>query len=78
MSQSEVENPWDMRLGSGLTDLVSDRIDDDENQLINKFRVQFSLGSKLGKVSYSKEDGYSVEYKDGDSCTFKGSPKAAG
>ena len=57
----------DLRFGQGLTDLVSDSFDSDENLHIKSFRVQVSLGSSIDSTKITK-NGFSVTYSHGDEC----------
>ena len=72
MSQEGAEDSLDLGFGQGLTDLVSDSFDSDENLHIKSFRVQVSLGSSIQSTKIT-ENGFSVTYSHGDECAGTGS-----
>jgi len=42
---------------------------DEENELVaDKFRVQISLGSTIESISNISQDGLTVKYSNGDNC----------
>jgi hypothetical protein len=71
MSQEGAEDSLDLGFGQGLTDLVSDSFDSDENLHIKSFRVQVSLGSSIESTKIT-QDGFSVTYSHGDECAGSG------
>ena len=53
--------------GQGLNGLIHEI--DEENELVaDKFRVQISLGSTIESISNISQDGLTVKYSNGDNC----------
>mmetsp|Transcript_2699 Transcript_2699/g.4564 ORF Transcript_2699/g.4564 Transcript_2699/m.4564 type:complete len:199 (+) Transcript_2699:2370-2966(+) len=72
-SQS-LDEDSNLNLGSGLRQVV-DSSDIDKSTYIDKFRIQISLGSTIQSIDDVSEQGFTINYANGDVCDKKSSLK---
>lgn len=67
--QYDQNNPFDLKLGSGLINLINKKFSGKDDQMkIDKLRVQVSLGSTIESIHSISNEGLKVKYNHGDIC----------